>query len=172
MVARSQEQGLSIAMSPINGKVSPGPLGAPGVLTIAQNYTQAQYAALMIQIAGVSPDQFSVLNVLGTANLGSGRLDPVLLNGFVPTIDDSFTFLNAGAVNGTLFIFDRNIDDEPLHWVVNYFPTYAILTVAPGNVPVPDQGSTFLLLTLGLLGVVACRRQCSVDNPECSARYY
>jgi hypothetical protein len=86
-------------------------------------------------------------------------LDPVLLNGFVPTISDSFTFLNAGAVNGTLFIFNRNIDNEPLHWVVNYFPTHAILTVAPGNVSVPDHGSTCVLLTLGLLGLVTYRRQ-------------
>jgi autotransporter-associated beta strand protein len=141
-----------------NGRVSPGALGAPGVLTIAQNYTQAQYAALMIQIAGSTTGQFSVLNVLGTANL-SGRLDPVLLNGFVPTIDDSFTFLNAGAVTGTLFIFNRNIGNEPEHWNVSYFPTYAILTVAPGNVAIPDQGSTFLLLALGLLGLVTYRRQ-------------
>jgi autotransporter-associated beta strand protein len=135
------------------GTVSPG--DPVGTLTI-NNYTQ--YATLMIQIAGVSPDQFSVLNVLGTANL-SGQLDPVLFDGFVPTIGESFTFLNAGAVNGTLFIFNRNIDDEPLHWNVTYFPTYAMLTVAAGNVAIPDQGSTFLLLTLGLLGLVTFRRQ-------------
>jgi hypothetical protein len=112
----------------------------------------------MIQIAGANAGQFSVLDVLGTANL-SGRLDPTLLNGFVPTIGESFTFLHAGAVNGTLFIFNRNIDDEPLHWDVSYFPTYAILTVAGGNVAIPDQGSTFLLLMLGLLGLVTFRRQ-------------
>jgi autotransporter-associated beta strand protein len=141
-----------------NGRVSPGALGVPGVLTVVHNYTQAQYAHLMIQIAGVSPGQFSVLDVLGTANL-SGRLDPVLLNGFVPTIDDSFTFLNAGAVNGTLSILDPNIDNEPEHWEISYFPTYAILTVVAGNVHVPDQGSTFLLLALGLLSVVTYRRQ-------------
>jgi hypothetical protein len=111
----------------------------------------------MIQIAGANAGQFGVLDVLGTANL-SGRLDPTLLNGFVPTIGDSFTFLNAGAVNGTLFIFDRNIDNEPLHWVISYFPTNAVLTVVAGNVPVPDQASTFLL-TLGVLGLVTCRRQ-------------
>jgi hypothetical protein len=88
-----------------------------------------------------------------------GVWEPALLNGFVPTIGESFTFLNAGAVNGTLFIFNRNIDDEPLHWDVSYFPTYAILTVAGGNVAVPDQGSTFWLLALGLLGLVTCRRR-------------
>jgi autotransporter-associated beta strand protein len=141
-----------------NGKVSPGGAGAPGMLTVVGDYTQAQFATLMIQIAGVSPDQFSVLNVLGNANL-NGFLDPVLLNGFVPAIGDSFTFLTYGSVTGTLFIFNRNIDDEPLHWDVSYFPTQAILTVAAGNVAIPDQGSTFLLLILSLLGLVAYRRQ-------------
>jgi autotransporter-associated beta strand protein len=137
------------------GTVSPG--HPVGTLTVS-NYTQAQYADLMIQMAGANVGQFSVLNVIGTANL-SGHLDPVLLNGFIPTIGESFTFLQAGLVTGTLFIFNRNIDDEPLHWEVSYFPTYATLTVTAGNVPLPDQGSTFLLLTLGLLGLVTYRRQ-------------
>jgi autotransporter-associated beta strand protein len=141
-----------------NGRISPGSAGAPGVLTVVGNYTQAQYATLMIQIAGANTGEFSVLNVLGTANL-SGLLDPILLNGFVPTIGESFTFLTYGSVNGTLFMFNRNIDNLPEHWEVSYFPTFAILTVAAGNVPVPDQGSTLLLLTLGLLGLVVYRRQ-------------
>ncbi len=138
------------------GTVSPGdPVGA---LTVS-NYTQTQYATLMIQIAGASASEFGVLNVLGTANLSS-QLDPVLLNGFVPTIGETFTFLHYGAVTGTLFIFNRNIDNQPEHWVISYGPTAAILTVAPGNVSVPDQGSTFLLLTLGLLALVAYRQKC------------
>jgi VPDSG-CTERM motif len=99
------------------------------------------------------------LNVLGTANL-SGRLDAVLLNGFVPAVGDSFTFLTAAAVNGTLFMRKRNIDNLAEHWDISYLPTFALLTVAAGNVPVPDQGSTFVLLTLGLLGLVMCRQHC------------
>jgi autotransporter-associated beta strand protein len=142
-----------------NGKVSPGSAGTPGMLSVVHNYTQAQYAHLMIQIAGANAGQFSVLDVLGTANLNSGHLDPILLDGFVPTVGETFTFLNYGAVNGTLFIFNPNIDNLPEHWVISYFPTYAILTVVTGNVSVPDQGSTFLLLTLGLLGLVTYQRQ-------------
>ena len=92
-------------------------------------------------------------------------MDPVLLNGFVPTVGESFTFLDYGAVTGALFIFDPNIDNEPEHWEVSYYPTYAILTVAPGNVPVPDRGSTLLLLTLGLLGLVTYRRQLLRGQP-------
>ena len=48
-----------------NGRVIPGSAGAPGMLTVTDNYTQAQYATLMIQIAGANTGQFSVLNVLG-----------------------------------------------------------------------------------------------------------
>jgi autotransporter-associated beta strand protein len=141
-----------------HGKVSPGDvLGVPGTLTVVQSYTQAQYAHLMIQIAGANAGQFSVLDVLGFANL-SGHLDPVLLNGFVPTVGETFTFLNYGAVNGTLFMFNPNIDNLPEHWEVSYFPTHAILAVVAGNVPVPDQGSTFVLLTLGLLCLVTYRQ--------------
>jgi VPDSG-CTERM motif len=112
----------------------------------------------MIQIAGANAGEFGVLNVLGIANLG-GQLDPVLLNGFVPTIGESFTFLTYGSVNGTLFMFNPNIDNLPEHWEVSYFPTYAILTVVAGNVSVPDRGSTFLLMTLALLGLMTFRRQ-------------
>jgi uncharacterized protein with beta-barrel porin domain len=141
-----------------NGTVSPGSAGAPGMLTVVHNYTQAQFATLMIQIAGANAGEFSVLDVLGTANL-SGLLNPNLLNGFVPTVGETFTFLNYGVVNGTLSIFNPNIDNLPEHWEVSYLPMSAILTVVAGNVPVPDQGSTFLLLTVGLLGLVMCRRQ-------------
>jgi hypothetical protein len=42
-------------------------------------------------------------------------------------------------------------------WNVVYQPNEAILTVGPNTIP--DQGSTFLLLTLGLLGLVTYRRQ-------------
>jgi len=148
-----------------NDRVSPGSAGSPGILTVTGNYTQAQYAALMIQLAGANAGEFSVLNILGTANL-SGQLEPLLLNGFLPTVGESFTFLQYGAVNGTLFMFNRNIDNLPEHWEVSYFPTFAVLTVAAGNVPVPDQASTFLLLTLGLLGLVRFRSSWCINSPK------
>jgi autotransporter-associated beta strand protein len=145
--------------------VRPGEaLGVPGVLTVVHDYTQAEFATLMIQIAGANAGQFSVLDVLGTANL-NGYLKPVLLNGFVPSVGETFTFLNYAAVDGTLSILNPNIANEPEHWEVSYFPTYAILTVAPGNFPAPDQGSTLLLLTFGLLGLVTYRRQLLRGQP-------
>ena len=140
------------------GTVSPG--SPTGTLTVS-SFTQANYATLMIQIANTT--DFGALNVLGTANLG-GQLSVVLLNGFVPGVGDSFTFLTAGAVNGTLLMRNRNIDDLAEHWEISYFPTYAVLTVAAGNVSVPDAGSTILLLVLGLVGLLMYRRSAVRPN--------
>src|SRR6185295_10591272 len=97
-----------------------------------------------------------VLDVLGNANL-DGLLHPVLLNGFIPTVGESFTFMNYGSLFGAFStIKDLNFDD--MHWSVTYQPTYAVLTAEAGRA-VPDLGSTLLLLTLGLLGLVTYRRQ-------------
>ena len=139
------------------GTVRPGGgLGAPGVLTVVQNYTQTQYATLMIQIANSS--QFSVLNVLGNANL-NGNLNPVLLNGFVPAIGESFTFLNYASFTGFFSHIENQVFNHGTEqWSIIYENNNAILTVVPNTIP--DQGSTFLLLALGFLGLVRYRQKC------------
>ena len=140
----------------VGGTVSPG--DAPGGTLTVNSYTQRNGGTLLIDIAGPNTGQFSILDVLGTANLKpNSLLLPALQNGFVPTVGESFTFVDYAALTGTFFIFDRNIDDAVEHWDVTYQSKDAILTVAPGNVPVPDRGSTLLLLTLSLLGLVTYR---------------
>ena len=81
------------------GTVSPGD-DAPGTLTVNNNYTQGSNGRLLIDIAGPNAGEFSVLDVLGNANL-DGILHPVLLNGFIPTVGESFTFLDYTALTGT-----------------------------------------------------------------------
>jgi autotransporter-associated beta strand protein len=127
-----------------------------GRLTINGNYTQGTDADLLIDIAGANPDQISLLDVFGSVKL-SGLLNPVLQNGFIPAVGESFTFLDYLSSSGSLFIFNPNIDDAMEHWVVTYEPGHAILTVAAGNVSVPDPTATVVLLTLGLLGLVTSR---------------
>ena len=118
-----------------SGTVRPG--DAPGTLTV-NSYTQGSFGKLLIDIAGPNTGQFSVLDVLGNANLSpNARLLPVLLNGFVPRVGELFTFMNYSDLTGTFFIFDPNIDNAIEHWDVTYQSNSAILIVAPGNVPVP-----------------------------------
>src|SRR5205823_5588627 len=134
------------------------PGDGPGTLTVS-SYTQMSGSTLLIDIAGPNSGQFGVLDVLGNADINpNGFLLPVLENGFVPTIGESFAFMDYSALTGTFSIRNRNIDNVMEHWDVTYQSNNAILTVAPGNVSIPDYGSTSLLLMLGLLGLVAYRQ--------------
>jgi autotransporter-associated beta strand protein len=138
------------------GTVRPG--DAPGTLTVTGNYTQQASSTLLIDIAGASPGQFSVLNVLGNANL-NGALDPVLLNGFIPVIGQSFVFLDYASLSGVFSsIKNQTFDNGLEHWAVTHQSTNALLTAEAGPANVPDRGSTFLLLTLSLLALVTYER--------------
>jgi autotransporter-associated beta strand protein len=138
------------------GSVSPG--DAPGILTVIGNYTQQTSATLLIDIAGPSLGQFSVLDVQGNANL-DGVLNPVLLNGFIPMIGQSFIFLDYASLSGAFSSIENQVFDNGMEkWSVTYQSTNAILTAESTTNNVPDQGSTFLLLTLSLLGVAMYRR--------------
>ena len=113
-----------------SGEVSPGdPLGVPGVLTVSNNYMQTPSATLTVQIAGTDPDQVSVLNVLGNANL-NGSLDPELVNDFVPAIGQSFTFLGYASVTSTFsHIKNPVFDHGTKRWSLVYGPKSAYLVV-------------------------------------------
>jgi autotransporter-associated beta strand protein len=152
-----------------NGRVSPGgnALG-PGTLTV-DSYTQASNGRLLIDIAGPSTGEFSVLDVLGNANV-NGILHPVLLNGFIPTVGESFTFMDYTALTGAFSRIQNQVFGHGMeHWLVTYQATDTILTAESGPrhpgvrdlgvtvVTIPDQGSTFLLLTSSLLGLMTYR---------------
>ncbi len=143
-----------------NGTVSPG--DAPGTLTV-NSYAQTSIGTLLIDIAGPSVDQFSVLDVLGNANL-NGVLDPVLQNGFVPAIGESFTFMDYTSLTGSFSRIQNPVfDNHTERWEITYQPTDAVLTATANT---PDGGPTLLLLTLGLLGLVTYQRQL-LRNPRC-----
>src|SRR4029077_15387200 len=115
------------------------------------SYTQMSGGTLLIDIAGANSGQFSVLDVLGSAEL-DGLLHPMLLNGFTPTIGESFTFLDYASLTGAFSgIQDAVFNDGTERWVVTYQATDAVLTATKN---VPDHSSTLLLLTLSLVGLV------------------
>ena len=114
------------------------------------------HSGTLLDIAGGSTGQFSVLDVLGNANL-NGILHPVLMNGFIPTIGESFTFLDYARLTGAFSRIQSQVFDNRMErWVVTYQATDAVLTATKN---VPDHGSTLLLLTRSLLGVLTYRCQ-------------
>src|SRR5262249_36111840 len=85
----------------IDGVLNPG--HSPGVVTINGNFVQDPTGVLEIQIGGTDPSQYDRLIVNGTMTLG-GTLNVTFLNGFVPTVGETFQFLVADGTSGS---FDR-----------------------------------------------------------------
>ena len=71
-------------------------------------------------------------------------------------LNASFTFQNYGSLTGEFSHIRHPFLGNGLQWSVMYEANQAILTVEQH---VPDQVSTLLLVTLGLLGLVTFRKQ-------------
>jgi T5SS/PEP-CTERM-associated repeat protein len=105
------------------GLVSPGV--SPGALNIDGNYTQTNAGELLIELA--SSSSYDQLLVTGTATL-AGTLTVNLIDGFTPSIGQSFTILTADDVDG-------QFDTEPPPTASNfgfdliYNPQSVVLTV-------------------------------------------
>ncbi|WP_299886289.1 LamG domain-containing protein [uncultured Lacinutrix sp.] len=107
------------------GTLSPG--NSTGTYTFNNNYTQQSTATLTTELETTS--SFDVVTINGTATL-AGTLDVSLVNGFTPSVGDTFTILTANSISGT---FDTvNLPTGTGYdWNINYTATEVILEVAP-----------------------------------------
>ncbi len=82
-----------------NGVVSPG--NSPGVLTINGTYTQGSGGALDLEIGGTTAGSaYDQVNVSGTVTF-AGTLNVSLINGFGPSVPETFTVVTAqGGISG------------------------------------------------------------------------
>lgn len=113
----------------IDAKVMPGgdeAASLTGILTINGDYTQ-QDATLAIKIKGtIAGDDYSVLNVTGTANL-DGVLHIEAIDGFCPQAGEQFVILTAGNIVGEFtgtsgpgaYDIDHNTDNVTITVVVS-----------------------------------------------------
>lgn len=86
------------------GRIMPGGRVDPalaGILTIDGDYTQHDTAFMTIKMTGpVAGEEYSVLNVTGTATLAN-VLDMWHVDGYFPPIGEQYTILTADTINGT-----------------------------------------------------------------------
>jgi len=81
-----------------SGTVGPGL--SPGILNIATNYSQTATGDLNIELRGrTAGTQYDRLNITGAATL-DGTLNVTLINGFLPSLGDSFRIMNYGSRTG------------------------------------------------------------------------
>ncbi len=82
------------------GTVRPGGAGAAGTITITGAYSQNTNGTLAVEVGGISPGQFDVLAVSGTASF-DGTLDRSLINGFTPANGSQFLVAQASMFVGS-----------------------------------------------------------------------
>jgi hypothetical protein len=93
------------------GTIYPGDApNSAGKLSITGNYTQTGTGAFNLSLGGLGQGtQFSWLNVSGNASL-AGTLNVGLINSFVPTVGETFTFLTAGGSRSGIFSTVNGLD--------------------------------------------------------------
>jgi autotransporter-associated beta strand protein len=149
------------------GTVRPG--DAPGTLTVNGNYTQGNGGVLNIQIAGTSPSLFSHFDVRGHATFPppsvisgpfgapattGANLVLDFIDGFAPKLGEKFDFFSSGGVTGMF----SNVSIEGLEpgFMFTVSPVgvggFGLTALNNGVSSVPEQGSTFGLLLVSLLG--------------------
>jgi hypothetical protein len=140
------------------GTVSPGV--APGTLTVNGNYTQGASGSLLVELGGTGAGQFDLLDINGATSL-NGLLSVRLFGGFVPTVGQTFTFLEYGSRSGVFS--DISSQNTGFTYSVLYGATAATLrveTVGTVATAAPEPGSFALLALAGLpmAGAVMRRR--------------
>ncbi|HYV19767.1 MAG TPA: MopE-related protein [Verrucomicrobiae bacterium] len=147
-------------MTSVAGHVVPGQ--SPGLLTVAGNYIQQVQGSLDVEIggttAGTQYDQLNVAATGGAATLG-GRLNVTLANGFVPSLGQTFTIVNALSRTGTFATTSFPGIGCGLTWQVTYTATTAVLTIVSDGPCCPDADND---------GFTVCSAGCSSDvNKVC-----
>ncbi|GGG35722.1 hypothetical protein GCM10011344_40760 [Dokdonia pacifica] len=111
------------------GMVSPG--NSIGTYTFNMGYTHQSTAILTTEIESTS--NFDAVTVTAAATL-SGTLDVSLVNGFTPSVGDTFTILTANSISGT---FTTTNLPAGYNWNINYTATEVILEVSAPTFTAP-----------------------------------
>jgi len=122
--------------------INVGDSGKAGLLKITGTYVQRSRGTMNVSVGGTTVGtKFSQLQVSGTASLG-GTLTAALVNGFTPTVGQTFTVLTASSVAGAFSNSTIAINSTE-HFAVSYTSTGVVLTVASG--PASKLGTTALV---------------------------
>ncbi len=117
-----------------SGKVTAGDSAAkPSVFSINGTYTQNSAGALNISIGGTTVGtQYGQLAVSNGVSL-NGTLSIKLINGFVPTVGNTFVILTGSAISGTFATVKGTSINSSEHFSVSYNANNVTLTVVSGT---------------------------------------
>jgi Secretion system C-terminal sorting domain len=120
-----------------SGTIAPG--NSPGKFTVTGNYTATNTAVHNIEIAAVN--LFDTLSVEQDVTFASGNvvisgtLNVSLLNGYIPSLGDSYKIISCTAATGNFSTVNFPALPPGIVWSVSYNATNITLNVIAGTLP-------------------------------------
>ncbi len=129
---------------------------SPGVGTIYGDFTMTG-GLWSVEIGGASSGMYDVLNIFGNADFSGGTIGISFLNGFLPSVGDTFDFLKVSGtsnLNGTRFSVSGLSKNIGLSFLPSVSGGFSAVAVSNGPAPVPLP-TGFPLLAAALAGMIA-----------------
>ncbi len=144
------------------GLLLPGNNGL-GTLTIKGQYAQGSGGTLGVNLAGLNSYGLLAVQGTGTAVTLNGNLKVGLLNGFVPSLGNTFGVLTCTGctINGSLSGLSLPALASGLDWSVGFVNGLGLLQLAvvAGPATSAPEPATLLLVGSGFVGLAAWRRR-------------
>ncbi|MGD0517878.1 MAG: PEP-CTERM sorting domain-containing protein [Thermoguttaceae bacterium] len=130
-----------------SGKIS-SMTAAPGLLTVSGAFTQTSTGTLNIELGGTTAGStYDKISVTGAATL-AGTLNLDLVNGFTPTVGETFDIITCSSQSGTFSALTSSTSG--LIYKATYSSSLVELTITA--VPEPTAGA--LMLVAAIMGSV------------------
>ena len=143
-----------------NGVINPGD---PGTLTVEGDFSQGQNGLLILDFSSGDPATgFDNLSITGNANV-DGTLEVDLLNGFTPTLGETFVILNfAGTLSGDFATLNfPTFNGLTFEEIINGHDITLVVTDAATPEPATFAPAIAGLLALGYAARRKRKRSCS-----------
>lgn len=113
-----------------DGHVRPGT--SPGVLKVTGNYQQSNDGTFDVEIEGLGSGNHDSLSVNGIANL-NGTLAITILNGFVPSINDTFKIMKYESYSGNFSAITGDSIGSGIRMVPEYRANELVMYASNAN---------------------------------------
>lgn len=132
------------------GSYNPG--NSPASISFAGDVSFGDFALLTMELGGLSAGiEYDQLIVEGSLQLG-GSLVISLINGFSPTLNDSFVLFEASSITNSFTTIILPELNSGLYWDTTNLSSLGVIAVVP-------EASTLSMLGLGLAGLLLLRRK-------------
>jgi autotransporter-associated beta strand protein/probable HAF family extracellular repeat protein len=149
----------------LEGEYQLGDPGATALVSLGGDLSLESGAWIVFSLGGLARgtqyDALDLAGQLGEGAFGTGGIRTTFINGFTPTLGDSFNLLDWGSTTLTTLNTDLPVLAGGLAWDTSLLLTSGVISVSA----IPEPSTYAALAGLAALGLAAWRRRCRATEP-------